>query len=100
MMRTRIFILTHSPAEGGPMMLLVGHQRQRTCQTFDRRAFLQAGASTVLGLSLVDLLRLRAVGRPANGSARSVLLLWLWGGPAHLDTWGPKPKASQEVRGA
>src|SRR5438552_3076146 len=81
------------------MMLLVGRQRQRTCQTFDRRAFLQAGASTVLGLSLVDLLRLRAVGKPANGSARSVLLLWLWGGPAHLDTWDPKPNAPQEFRG-
>src|SRR5438093_6293479 len=80
-------------------MLLVGRQRQRTCQTFDRRAFLQAGASTVLGLSLVDLLRLRAVGKPANGSARSVLLLWLWGGPAQLDTWDPKPNAPQEFRG-
>src|SRR5262245_10464980 len=80
-------------------MLLVGRQRQRTCQTLDRRAFLQAGASTVLGLSLVDLLRLRAVGKPVNGSARSVLLLWLWGGPAQLDTWDPKPNAPQEFRG-
>src|SRR6266540_6917942 len=80
-------------------MLLVGRQRQRTCQTLDRRAFLQAGASTVLGLSLVDLLRLRAVGKPAHGSARSVLLLWLWGGPAHLDTWDPKPDAPIEFRG-
>ncbi|MBI1917585.1 MAG: DUF1501 domain-containing protein [Planctomycetes bacterium] len=80
-------------------MLLLGRQRQRTCQTFDRRAFLQAGASTVLGLSLVDLLGLRAAGKPVNGSARSVLLLWLWGGPAHLDTWDPKPNAPQEFRG-
>src|SRR6266540_3525453 len=80
-------------------MLLVGRQRQRTCQTLDRRAFLQAGASTVLGLSLVDLLRLRAAGKPANGSARSVLLLWLWGGPAQLDTWDPKPAAPLEFRG-
>src|SRR5262249_31438784 len=84
---------------GGLTMLLVGRQHQRTCQTFDRRAFLQAGASTVLGLSLVDLLRLRALGKPANGSARSVLLLWLWGGPARLDTWHPKPNAPQESRG-
>jgi Protein of unknown function (DUF1501) len=80
-------------------MLLLGRQRQRTCQTLNRRAFLQAGASTVLGLSLADLFRLRAQGSPVTGSARSVLLLWLWGGPCHLDTWDPKPKAPQEFRG-
>jgi hypothetical protein len=81
-------------------MLLVGRQREQTCQTLTRRAFLQAGASTVLGLSLADLLRLKAMGgAPMAGSARSVLLLWLWGGPAHLDTWDPKPDAPLEFRG-
>jgi Protein of unknown function (DUF1501) len=81
-------------------MLCIGRQRQRTCQTLSRRAFLQAGASAVLGLSLADLLRLRALGGGINpGSARSVLLLWLWGGPAHLDTWDPKPDAPLEFRG-
>src|SRR5262249_3451479 len=81
-------------------MLLVGRQRERTCQTLTRRAFLQAGASTVFGLSLADLLRLQATGAaPMAGSARRVLLLWLWGGPAHLDTWGPKPDAPLEFRG-
>ena len=38
-------------------MLLVGRQRSRTCQGVTRRALLQVGASTVLGLSLADLLR-------------------------------------------
>jgi len=33
-------------------MLFIGQQRQRTCQTLTRRAFLQAGGSTVLGLPL------------------------------------------------
>jgi hypothetical protein len=81
-------------------MLLIGHQRQRTCQTLSRRAFLQAGGSTVLGLTLADLLRLRArADMVAEGSARSVLLLWLWGGPAHLDTWDPKPAAPIDYRG-
>jgi hypothetical protein len=81
-------------------MLLLGHQRQRTCETLTRRAFLQVGGSTVLGLSLADLLRLRAEANvAADGSARSVLLLWLWGGPAHLDTWDPKPAAPIEFRG-
>jgi hypothetical protein len=81
-------------------MLFVGRQRERTCQTLTRRAFLQAGASTALGLSLADLLKLQAMaGSPMAGSARSVLLLWLWGGPAHLDTWDPKPEAPLEFRG-
>jgi hypothetical protein len=81
-------------------MLLLGQQRSRTCQGLTRRAFVQVGASSVLGLSLADLLRLRAQGPAAStGPARSVLLLWLWGGPAHLDTWDPKPGAPLEFRG-
>lgn len=81
-------------------MLLIGRQHQRTCQTLTRRAFLQVGGSAVLGLSLADLLRLRAeASGMANGSARAVILLWLWGGPAQLDTWDPKPNAPAEFRG-
>src|SRR5437660_10892458 len=80
-------------------MLFLGRQTQRTCQGVTRRAFLHAGASTVLGLSLADLLRLRAHGAAVSGPARSVLFLWLWGGPAQLDTWDPKPDAPLEFRG-
>ena len=81
-------------------MLLLGRHRTRTCRGPTRRALLQAGASAVLGLSLTDLLRLRALGGvgPAR-TARSVLFLWLWGGPAQLDTWDPKPNAPLEFRG-
>src|SRR6516164_874672 len=80
-------------------MLMLGQMRARTCQGLTRRALLQIGASSVLGLSLTDLLRLRGAGSSMDGSARSVLLLWLWGGPAHLDTWDPKPDAPLEFRG-
>jgi uncharacterized protein (DUF1501 family) len=81
-------------------MLLLGQTRQRTCQGLSRRAFLQIGASSVLGLSLADLLALRATtGSGPNGSARAVILLWLWGGPAQLDTFDPKPNAPAEYRG-
>jgi uncharacterized protein (DUF1501 family) len=81
-------------------MLFLGQQRQRVCQGLSRRAFLQVGGSTVLGLSLADRLRLKAVaGSPTAGSAKSVILLWLWGGPAHLDTFDPKPNAPIEYRG-
>ncbi|HEV3260959.1 MAG TPA: DUF1501 domain-containing protein [Gemmataceae bacterium] len=81
-------------------MLFIGRQQQRTCQTVTRRAFLQAGGSTVLGLSLADLLRCHAEeGSTPAGSARSVILVWLWGGPSQLDTWDPKPSAPLEYRG-
>jgi uncharacterized protein (DUF1501 family) len=81
-------------------MLFIGQQRQRTCQTLTRRAFVQVGGSTVLGLCLADRLRLEAQGAAsAEGSARSVILLWLWGGPSQLDTWDPKPAAPLEYRG-
>ena len=81
-------------------MLLVGHHRTRTCQGVTRRELLQVGGSAVLGLSLFDRL-----GRPGRANVesqarvKSVLLLWLWGGPAHLDTFDPKPAAPAEFRG-
>jgi uncharacterized protein (DUF1501 family) len=79
-------------------MLLVGRQTARTCRSLTRRAFLQVGASSVLGLSLADLLRARESGLNP-GSARAVILLWLWGGPSQLDTFDPKPNAPLEYRG-
>ena len=81
-------------------MLLFGQTRQRTCQAVSRREFLQIGGSSVLGVTLADLLKLKAnqVGSP-TGSARAVIFLWLWGGPAQLDTWDPKPNAPMEYRG-
>src|SRR5437763_2164272 len=78
-------------------MLLLGRQTQRTCQSLSRRSFLQVGASSVLGLSLADLLR-AADGR-TPGAAKAVVLLWLWGGPSQLDTFDPKPNAPLEYRG-
>src|SRR5713226_5223231 len=81
-------------------MLLVGRQVQRTCHGLTRRAFVQAGACSMLGLSLADFLRCQAqAGAATPGSVKSVLFLWLWGGPAHLDTWDPKPNAPLEFRG-
>ncbi len=64
----------------------------------NRRNFLRLGTLGLGGLSLVDLLRLRAAGaaRPLD---TSVILLWLSGGPGHMETWDPKPHAPVEYRG-
>jgi hypothetical protein len=82
-------------------MLLVGRQTQRTCGTLSRRSFLQVGASSVLGLTLADWLRAKAAAASGRnpGSAKAVILLWLWGGPSQLDTFDPKPHAPLEYRG-
>ncbi len=81
-------------------MLLLGQGLQRTCRGVSRREFVQIGLSSVLGLTWADLLRLRAVsGENSTGTARSVIFLWLWGGPAQLDTWDPKPNAPMDFRG-
>jgi hypothetical protein len=67
---------------------------------------LRAGGLSLLGLSLPDLLRGRAAaadGKPARrgsfGQAKSCILLFMWGGPAHQDTWDMKPAAPAEIRG-
>lgn len=59
---------------------------------------LQAGSLGAVGWSLADLLRCEAQER-TRGPARSVILLWLWGGPSHLDLFDLKPKAPLEYRG-
>jgi hypothetical protein len=80
-------------------MLRIGRGLQRTCQGVTRREFVQVGACSLLGLSLADLLRLRADSGYQVGQARSVIFIWLWGGPAQLDTWDPKPNAPLDFRG-
>src|SRR5688500_3877541 len=65
-----------------------------------RRELLRVGSLGALGLSLPDLLRWEATAAAAERRpAKSVILLWLWGGPSHLDTFDLKPRAPLEYRG-
>jgi hypothetical protein len=65
-----------------------------------RRSFLQAGALGIGGLSLVDLLKIKASAETRLSAAdTSVILFWLSGGPGHMETWDPKPRAPAEYRG-
>ena len=68
---------------------------------WQRRAFLQAGAVSALGLGLPDLLLARsaAPGRRLHGTAKACILLFMTGGPAQHETWDPKPDAPDGTRG-
>jgi Protein of unknown function (DUF1501) len=79
-----------------------------------RRTLLQAGAVGVAGLTWPQLLSAQSLsGQPLSGQslaseggertgfgrAKKCLLLFMWGGPSHIDTFDPKPLAPDNVRG-
>ncbi len=75
---------------------------QRPCSGPSRREILRIGSLAFLGLGLDDWFRLRAAaGGQAAQSAKvkNCILIWLAGGPSHLDTFDPKPAAAADVRG-
>lgn len=66
---------------------------------FSRRDFVRVGTLGALGLTLADWLAFKASGATAPGKAKSVIQLWMGGGPCHLDTFDPKPQAGEEFCG-
>jgi hypothetical protein len=76
-------------------MLLIGESRQRNCGGITRRGLIQAGFLGAMGLSAPQHAALAATAR----RPKAVILVWLWGGPPHLDTVDPKPEAPSEWRG-
>src|SRR5262249_3151364 len=64
-----------------------------------RRELLRAGGLALLGLGLPQLVQARATPPARPGRARACILLLMWGGPAHQDTWDLKPDAPAEYRG-
>jgi hypothetical protein len=69
---------------------------------WSRRSVLKAGLAGFAGLSFPGLLRLRAeataIGSPMS-RRKAVILLWMTGGPSHIDTWDVKPEMPYEIRG-
>jgi hypothetical protein len=64
---------------------------------------LRAGVIGAFGLGLDNLLRLRALaaaaGQARESKVKNCILIWLAGGPSHIDTFDPKPEATPDVRG-
>lgn len=68
---------------------------------WNRREVLRLGSLSLFGLSLPELLAARSFAESggAFGRAKRCILLFMWGGPAHQDTWDMKPEAPAEIRG-
>jgi uncharacterized protein (DUF1501 family) len=88
-------------------MLSIPGRMAKLCDGYSRREFLRVGGSTLFGLSLPQFFSLQArateaasfAGSKGYGAAKSVVLLFLQGGPSHLDIWDPKPDAPSNIRG-
>jgi len=74
----------------------------RRCDGVTRRDLLRVGGLTALGLGLGDFFRLQqvfAAEKSPAAKAKSCILVWLDGGPSHIESFDPKPDAPEEVRG-
>src|SRR5580700_1307215 len=82
-------------------MLTIWGERQRYCDGINRRNFLQLGAFGA-GLTLADVLRVRAAQEPGAikpTSQKAAIMIYLPGGPSHMDMYDLKPEAPMEFRG-
>jgi Protein of unknown function (DUF1501) len=87
------------------MLVIPGQSGKDTCDGFTRRELLRVGGSAMFGLSLAHILGLQkanakeqASAGPGFAKAKSVILLYLQGGPSHLDLWDPKDNVPDKVR--
>ncbi len=90
------------------MLVIPAGYSKDTCDGFTRREMLRVGGSAAIGLSLPMLLQAKAAqakndeqgryGGPGFGQAKHVIMLYLQGGPSHLDLWDPKENVPDNVK--
>jgi hypothetical protein len=81
------------------MLQILDPRPARTCQGYSRREFLRIGSLGLLGgLALPDLLRARESSSVGSIKDKSVILLFLQGGPSHIEFFDPKMTAPEDVR--
>src|SRR5215217_4054952 len=81
----------------------IGCAEFRETLALSRRGFLRAGMLSCGGLALAGLLSSEHAAKAAGKAIarqKSVIILWMRGGPSQHETWDPKPDAPQEYRGA
>src|SRR5205085_49883 len=89
------------PFEGRLMLRFLGSSH-RFCDGATRRDFLQIGAFGA-GLTLADMLRINtaqaAAKKQSSKSKKSAIMIYLPGGPSHMDMYDLKPDAPKEFKG-
>jgi hypothetical protein len=89
------------------MLVIPGQIGKDTCDGLSRRDFMRIGGLSFLGLSLPSVLSWESQARAGNvapetgpgaGKAKSVILVYLQGGPSHLDLWDPKDGVPANVK--
>src|SRR4029078_8192344 len=92
------------------MLVIPGAAAANDCDRVTRRDLLRVGGSSVLGLSLAQMFALQKAaavepkwngkteGGPGFGKAKSVIFVYLQGGPSHLDLWDPKDNVPEKVK--
>ena len=80
------------------MLTLLGKQ-STTCGGLSRRKLMQVGGAGLLGLSLPRLMAAEEATPFVAARAKSVIFLFLFGGPSQLETFDMKPDARREIRG-
>ena len=71
----------------------------QTTTPMTRRSALQSSLAGATGMFLADSMRARAAESPKPAKAKSVIQIWMWGGPSHTDTFDPKPEAGYDYCG-
>jgi hypothetical protein len=93
------------------MLVIPGGVSRDLCDGLTRRELLRVGGSAIMGLSLAEMMQLQEASAATNdkaatkfsgpagwGRAKSVILVFLQGGPSHLDLWDPKTDVPDNVR--
>ena len=81
-------------------MLTINGTNRRYCSGLTRRELIQVGGTGLLGLTLPGILAAEEGGAKFSaGRAKSVIFLFLFGGPSQLETFDLKPEARREIRG-
>jgi len=91
------------------MFRIKGGLAKDLCDPFlqpSRRDVLRVGGTGMLGLSLASMLKLQSAAaavagttdRPGWGRAKSIIMVYLQGGPSHIDLWDPKENVPEKVR--
>lgn len=80
-------------------MLTIHTNQTRGGNPLSRRKLLEAGGAGLFGLSLPKLLTAESAIDPITPKAKSVIFLFLFGGPSQLETFDLKPDAPSQIRG-